>query len=91
MNQWGKLVVAFLALALIATSTAHGRSPAPRQSRKANDPHTEEALTSVDLKERLLALPPRRLPIRERLNHRLRRLAEATTYGGAHHYAAARS
>jgi hypothetical protein len=63
---------------------------APEQRRRATS-YTEEALPSVDLKERHPALPPRRLPLRERLNRSLRRLAEATTYGGVRHYAAVRS
>ena len=62
----------------------------PRKRRPATS-YTEEAPPSADLKERPLSLPPRRLPLRERLNHSLRRLAEVTTSGGARHYAAARS
>jgi hypothetical protein len=65
-----------------------GAEPAQRRPETS---YTEETLPSVDLKERPLALPPRRLPLRERLNQSLRRLAEATTYGGVRNYAAARS
>ena len=88
MNRWAKLVLAFLGLAA-ASITPECFGAVPEQ--QPSDPHTEEALPSVDLKERPPAQPPRRLPIRERLNHSLRRLAEATTNGGVRHYAAARS
>jgi hypothetical protein len=90
MNRWAKFVLAYLGLALIAAGIPleiFGAAP----EQEAGDPHTEEALPSADLMERLPAQPPRRLPSRERLNHSLRRHAEATTHGGVRNYAAARS
>lgn len=90
MNRWGNLVWAFLGLAPIAAGIPldiFGAAP----EREASHPQTEEALASADLKERLPALPPRPLPIREWLDQSLRRLGEDMTYGGGRHYAAARS